>query len=774
MNHFVLTFRKLKKNKMATSLSILSLVVGLVCVLYIFLWIADELGYNRFHKNIDRIITVRSYLEMGNSERQEFDGCPPAVGPAIQSEYPEVFESARYIPPYSMSLLSVGDQYFSEPVAMADQSLFSIFSFDFILGTANFSDPNSVVLTRKTAIKIFGDFHVVGKTVTFNKTRDFTITGVIEDLPMRSSLSFGGVVPLALMTVETNNPNYLKTWYNNSFTTYCLLRDQNDFQKISSAIHHRIQKEMPESKNYLRTSFFKDDYLIEMGHIENVRIFGFVGFLVLLAAIINFINLTTARSAGQARIIGLRKSLGATRGSLIRHIYAEVAIITFLAFVLALLLVVAGMPIFNQYVEKQMDWIGMASATNLVGILLIYFVTVGLAGSYPALFLSGVSPRQAMVLNFKAGRQHRIFRNGLVVILYVVSIILLSSTIVIYQQTKFLQNRNLGYEKEQLMYIGLSGALKNHAFSLKEELGRHPGVESVCMTAGLPFSIGNNGEGWNWEGKDPQFKPLVTNWLTDQNLVATFGATMLEGRYFNDQEQGIVINKTFADMIGWDSFAGKTINGYGTDYTILGVINDVHFNSLRKNTAPMVIGFIEDSYDPYLVLKVDMGNVGPIISHIQKVCHQLEPAYPLRYGFFNERINQLLTNERNTNMLIGVFSVFSILVLCLGLLGIIIFHAEQKTKEIAIRKCLGEPVHRIIQLLIKPFLLSGVVACIVAIPLGWLIMRTWLQSYSLRVELSATTFIVSGLLIIAIAVVTVIWQSWLAANRNPAESLKAD
>jgi putative ABC transport system permease protein len=277
---------------------------------------------------------------------------------------------------------------------------------------------------------------------------------------------------------------------------------------------------------------------------------------------------------------------------------------------------------------------------------------------------------------------------------------------------------------------------------------------------------------WNWEGKDPNFKPLVTEWQTDEDLLKTFGAKMVEGEYLNKNQEGIVINKTFADLIGWNSFAGKTLKNGDAQYRILGVIKDIHYNSLSTATKPMAIEFLSNPASNYLVIKVNTGDVSKTINFITKTCQTIEPSYPVEYAFFNEKYKQLLASEINLKKLVGIFSIFAIVVLCLGMLGMVMFMIEQKTKEIGVRKCLGENVISIIMQLIKPFLISGLIAGTIAIPVTWYIMSHWLQNYTYRIHLNIWLFILTGIITIGIALLTVFWQSWRAATRNPVEALR--
>lgn len=772
MKNFLWIFRKLSRDKSATTLGTAGLAVALVCVVYIFLLVTDEISFDRFYTRINRIFVVHAYLE-GGAEKVDFNGCPPAVATALKDEYPEVETTCRYVPPYFQYLIASGENKFTERTAMADFSFFDIFSFPFVYGDKGEDNTtNRIILTETAAQKYFGKTNPVGKIVRMDNRINMTVSGVIKDIPANSSVTFDAIIPLENIAVYFERSDYLTSWYNNAFLTFGLLGNPKGYEKIASTITRRIQKEIPESTNYLRAYKFKDGYLYEQKHIREVRIFILIALLVLMAATLNFINLNTPRSSKHAKETGLRKTFGASRMNVVRLIYMDVAMICLLAFALAIALVYIGLPLINKVIGKEISFSILISVIPMVVLISIYLLTVLLAGSYPAFFLSSFTPGQILSSNFQTVKSRGIFRNTLVVVIFIVSIILFTSTLVISHQTNFLQKMDMGFEKDQLMYVNLKGKLKEQMQALKQEIGRSTGVLSSSIISFLPTKIGNNGEGWDWEGKDPNFKPLVTSWETDEDLLKTFGAKMVEGDFLSKNKEGIVINKTFADMIGWDSFAGKTLKNGGTPYRILGVIKDIKFNSLSTATKPMAIEMVSNTLFNYLVIKVNPDNIGNTIGFIRKTCLTIEPSFPVEYAFLNDDYNQMLASEINLKKLVGIFSVFAIVVLCLGLLGMVMFLIEQKTKEIGIRKCLGENVLSITGQFIKPFLISGIIAGVIAIPVTWVVMEKWLQNYAYHIYLNIWVFIVSGIIIIGIALLTVFWQSWRAATRNPVEALR--
>ncbi len=490
MKNILSIFRKLRKNKTATSLGIAGLVVGMMCVVYIFLLVTDEVSYDRFHKKINRIFVVHAYLE-GGSEKVDFRGCPPAVGTALKDEYPEVEATCRYIPAYFQYLMVSGENKFMERTAYAEFTLFDIFSFPFVYGDKGESGtPNRIIFTEKAAQKYFGKSNPVGKVIRMDNRINMTVAGVIRDIPNNSSITFDAVIPLENIGFYYSRNDFLTSWYNNAFSTYGLLTKPEGFEKVASTITKRIQKVIPESTNYLRAYKFKDGYLFEQKNIRNVRIYILIAFLILLAATLNFINLNTARSSRQAKETGLRKTFGASRLNVVRLIYSDVAVICFLSFLLAVILVYTGLPLINKVIGKEISFALIFSFIPLLSLFGIYLLTVLLAGSYPAFFLSSFTPGQILNSNFQTVKSRGLFRNTLIVIMFAVSIILLTSTMIVSRQTGYLQKMDLGFEKDQLMYLSLKGKLVEQVQALKQEIGRSSGVFSSSAVTYLPNIIG--------------------------------------------------------------------------------------------------------------------------------------------------------------------------------------------------------------------------------------------------------------------------------------------
>lgn len=767
-------FRKLQRDKLPNYLGIAGLATGLVCVLYIFLWVHNEISYDRFHKNSNEIFVVHAILE-GGDEPFVFRGAPPAVAPALKNEYPQVTATARMMPAYSEWMLSHSGEKHMRYTAFADFSLFDIFSFEFTRGGAGESSAkNQVVLTESTAVLLFGASNPVGQIIKLNNTQDLTVSGVIKDLQGNSSIQFQALVSLDVLTRVFANEHFLDTWYNNAFSTYGLLNDAQSFPQVAEGVKNRIQQSNPDSTNFLRAYKFKDTWLYVMNNIRNIRMFSLIGLLILLTAILNFVNLNTARSARQVKENGIRRSLGAQRGNLVKIVYSETALVCLLSFGLALLVGIIGLPSFNDLISKELTFVSLLQWQPLLVLSLILVLTIGLSGLYPALVLSGYSPLQSL-RSFKITVKSKgVFRNILIINIFVLSIGLLSATVVINKQMVHLQKMDLGFSKEHLVYLRLNGQLQSQVGVLQDQLKRNPHIISSSLLSSLPNALGDNGEGWDWEQRNQDFKPLVFNWYASPDLLETLEMNLAEGTFFRENQQNvIVINRTFARMIGWDHFAGRSLTNWGNGYEIAGVVEDLKFNNVGEATNPLVIFPATNSWEfGFMALKISPNNIGETLAFIREAATAIEPAFPLQLSFLDDDYKIMLAPENNLQKLIAVFTLFAVVVLTLGLSGLIMFLAEQKTKEIGIRKSLGEAVASIIWRLLIPFLKAGLISALLAIPLSWFAMSKWLENYAERIELDVLTFLLAACSVVLLALMTVGLQSWNAARKNPVAALR--
>lgn len=762
--------KNLAKTEIPTRFGILGLIVGLICFMYIFLWINNELSYGSSNKNIDRMYQVKAYLDEGGA-KMEFQGCPPAVAPALKEEYPTVINSARYswaIP----SAIKYKEKTLNDNIIYADASIFDIFTLKLIEG--RFITPNdkrSLVISKTLANTLFGSQDAIGEIVTINAKEEFTVIGIIKDIPLNSGFYTNIISSLDGMKSSFGvDDGFFTTWYNNSFLTIVLINKSKD-AALQEDIRMRLIKEVPGRYDKLNLVSFKESYLETRR--SNIQLFTAIGIFVLLAAILNFINLNTARSVKQAKEIGIRKIMGSSRMSLIKKIYFDIAIICLFAFALAIIITIIGLPMFNNLLNLHIEFSSILRPTPILFAIGLYIATVLFAGSYSAIFLTKISPLLTMTANFTKVKNRGFIRNCFVFVIFTISISILSSVIFISQQIGLMQNLDLGMKPKQVLAINISDKLINMKENICNELKKEPQVEDASYVNQLPSMIGNNGTCWDWEGREESLQPLVTNMFANDEIFKTYGLTLIEGSLREEGQSGIYINETFANLIGWDSFVGKHLNSCGDDVTILGVFKDFRFNSLREEIKPLVIMAPNywSSYG-YIVVSFAGNNYNNVIDHCENVLTRMDPDLQFSYKFLDEEFNSMVKMEKQLRKMITLFTIFILIVLCLGLLGVIIFTTEQSNREIGIRKCMGASVKSLILKFIKPYIFTGLIAAVAAIPITIYIVDSWLENYAYKISLSPIVFAISILGTLILALLTVIYQSWCAANQNPISTLK--
>lgn len=770
-NNIVHSFRRIKKNGTATTFSIAGLAVGLICVIFIFLWIYNELTIDSNNKNLDYIYRVTAFAEDGSDSPASFEGCPPAVAPVIKEQFPQIKEACRCLT-YLSYEFRYGDKNRIVESYFSDNSIFDIFTIEFIEGTKFEGETeNSIVITQSLAKEYFGDESPIGKSLLCENTTDFIVVGVVKDFPGNSAFKFEAIAPLK--STPRISSDYFETWYNNAFPTFVLLNDPADAKVISAAIRGLLA-EHNDTPDRLELISWKDMCYKHWNVKRNSRIFGMIALFVLIAAILNFINLNTARSTDQAKTIGLYKIMGASRMQLIRLVYGDIALMCAIAFLIAIIVVVVGLPTFSNAIGKDMTITACIKIVPILTFIGLYIITVLTSGGYSAAYLTGVPALQSIKSDFRSMGNKSFFRNAFISVIFITSMVILSSVATITMQIKHMQDIDVGINHpEQLMRIYVSDNTYTQRDAIKAELLKNPHITSAAYTFMLPSNYGNNASCFNWEGKDEQFKPLITILNCDVDLPKTYKLKMIEGETLREGQDGILINKAFADIIGWDSFVGKTISYCGWNRTIVGVFEDMKFNTLSKKTDPQTIENIQNWINNgSIVMRIETTDYAPVIKYVEDTFNKFNQGHEFHYGFLDEQFDAMIHQEMNLRKLIGIFSGFSILVLLLGLLGIIMYLIEQKTKEIGIRKCLGETVPSLVARFIKPFAILGIISGFFAVPISMYLMSKWLQNYSDRIELSLLPFILVVLAVILIAAITICIQSYRAASGNPVKALK--
>lgn len=770
MRNIKLSFRRLKENSTSVVLGTAGLAAGLVCVMYIFLWINNAVMFDRGNEKIDRIFRVHGYYDTMDNK---FGGCPPAVGPALVEELPQVESTCRLIPEDWMEAsFKYGDKIYNECFCAAEFSIFNILTFHFVDGgVGTESIANKMVIDQTIAAKYFGTESPVGKIILVDN-QEFTVVGVIEDIPTNNTIHskiFVDLIPVVKYHYSVDD-NYFTTWYNNGFLTIGLLQNAADLGTLEEYLEGRIQKELPESKDHLRAYMFKRTHLYEEKVVNVVLVYAIIGIFILIAAILNFINLNTARSIKQAREIGIRKIIGSAKSDLVKMVYTDITVLCGIAFIVAGVFTISTMKVFFNFIGMPIELSAVTSPLLIGGLTAIFVITIIFSGIYSAFFLTNISPLKIVSGNYRAVKNRGFFRQIFVVVILIISIVMSIGITTISKQISYIQNLKLGLNPTQIVGISLNGSLSANYEAVRDEILKNVNVKSACVCTSLPSNIGQNGNGISWEGKPDDLDPLVSFWFADENAFDVFEFKLIEGQPRKNGERGVYINKTLADIIGWDTFEGKELVHWGDKSPILGVIEDFRFGTFSQTKQPLII--FKEWQKNVIAVKFESTEYASTLEYISEICSKREPNLCFDYVFLDENYAKTVENEKSMRKLIGTFSIFIFIVLCLGLLGTIMFTAEQKIKEIGIRKCLGESVGSLILRFIKPFIISGVIASAVAVPLAYYVMNKWLETYTEHTTLSPIMLTIIPFITIMITAAVVTYQSIVAANRNPVEALK--
>jgi predicted permease len=787
-NYFKTAWRSLFNNKIHSAINILGLSVGLACSLLIFLWVQSELSVDSFFKNDERLYKVyeREYYQ------NHIDGNYDTSGPLaeeLKKRIPEVEDAVMMEEDNELTALQAGDKILKAEGTGASSGLFSMFGYPLLEGTpaSAIASTVSIALSEKTAAAFFGSpQNAMGKTIRLDNKKDFRVTAVFKDLPATVSRKFDYVISWKALQQDQH---WLTSWSNSGPLTYVLLREHADpalvdkkltnFRNLyihdSSAAYHVELGLQKFDQVYLHSHF--ENGKVAGGRIEYVHLFSVIAIFILLIACINFMNLTTARSVKRAKEVGVRKTIGAMRSSLIAQFISESLVLTAFAVVIALLLMILLLPMFNSITQKQLA-LPFNQVSFWINILIITLVTGLISGSYPAVYLSSFNPVKVLKGVARLGVGALWFRKGLVVFQFVLSLTLIIGTIVVSRQISFIQNRNLGYDKENLIYIPVEGELVTKYTSFKNEALQLPGIQSVSFISDNPVNLDQGTNGVDWEGRSPNTSISFEHPDAGYDFATTMKLKLAEGRYFSKDyptdKDGFVLNQTAVKSMGITDPVGKFITVNGRKGPIIGVLKDFNFRSLHEAIKPMVMQFGENETYGSILLRTEPGKTKEAVENLAKLCQQFNPAFPFTYFFADEEYQKLYNNEQIVGKLSNVFAFLAIFISCLGLLGLIIFTAEQRTKEIGIRKVLGASVTSIMQLLSADFLKLVFIAILVASPVAWLVMSKWLSDYAYKITISWWVFAAAGGLVVLIALFTISFQALKAAIANPVKSLRTE
>ena len=776
-NYIKIALRNIQKRKVYSILNITGLSIGMACSMLLFLWIQDEIGFDRFHEHTDRLCRV---LTEGNYTENviHFSGTPAPLGPAMEEEFPEIERTCRFVT-VGRFMVEYGEKRFYETeIAFADPSFFKMFSFPMAKGdaTSALSAVSSVVISEEMADKYFGLEDPIGKTLRLANAADFLVTAVVNDLPENSSIEFDFLMPIESY-INFGGPTH---WGGHSYGTFVLLEDGAAYEDINIKMPEWTEAHTNEPVRYYLQAM-KDAYLYGTdgrGAITYVMIFSAISVFVLIVACINFMNLSTAKSGVRALEVGMRKALGADRSILIRQFFGESTFLTLIAFVLALVIVFLALPWFNHISGKHLsiEHIGTVSVLSvLVGIAVI---TGLISGSYPAMFLSSFSPAVVLRGTLNRGKGAAV-RRALVVFQFTLSIILIIGSVVLYRQLIYIRNRNLGFDREQMLCIQMRGDLNRRFGSLKAELGRHPGIPAVTAASGMPG--GPFGSEWgqiNWEGKDPDVVIPMQYLYIEDEFIETLGMEIVDGRNisrtFSTDTLNVILNEAAVQATGLEDPLGKQFYLLFRTGTVVGIVKDFHITSLRSEIGPVILRMTHPRFWNYAFLRVDpaVSSMEEILGFVEETWKEYSPEYPFEYQFLDDRLDRLYRTEQRVGRVVMYFTCLTIFIACLGLFGLASFMAERKTKEIGVRKVLGASVTGIVVMLSREFTRWVILANVIAWPVAYLIMRMWLRNFAYRMRMDVFLFLLSGIAALVIAWLTVSYQAMKAAQSNTVDALR--
>ncbi|HZE83036.1 MAG TPA: ABC transporter permease [Puia sp.] len=788
-NYLKIAFRNIIRHKAYSAINISGLAIGMASSILILLWVQNELSYDRFHKNAGQVYRIVV----------EASGFKAAVNPAgmpagLQTEIPQIKNTVRLSHPQT-TLFEVGNQKFEEKkVFYADSTFLDIFSFPLVKGDLKtaLQRPDGVLITEEMAKKYFGSPGLaMGKTLKKDNNKPVTVTGILANIPSNSHLQFDFILPMSSIAA-TNDDLKSNTWGNFDFYTYIQLDknfipDPASLAKFNRQMNEIYKKHV--SEKVLKTDFqlqpltaihLHSNYQVDLsghGNIQYVNIFFIVAIFILIVACINFMNLATARSARRAKEVGLRKVVGALRTQLIGQFLGESLLISFFALILAVAMVWLFLPVFNHLAQKELalHFLDGKFMLSLAGIAL---ATGLISGSYPALFLSGFQPVKVLKGNLKSLGGNLLFRNGLVIVQFVTSIVLLIGTVVVYNQLKFIRERNLGFEKSNLLYMPMTGEIWSKQQALKAQLKENPLTANFSIISELPINLMSGTVNINWEGKDPHSQTVFPSMDVSEDFIDVFRMKILNGRGFSTafkaDTNNYVINEKAAKTMGMTTAnaVGKPLTFQGNKGMIIGVVKDFNFKPIQQVIEPLVLRL--NRWGGIVVLRTQPGNTEATIQALGKISQQLNPAYPFHYNFLDQDLANQYKGEQQMGSIFNLFAILAIFISSLGLYGLSAFLAQQRTKEIGVRKVLGASAFNIVYLLSTGFTRLILIAVVIAIPISVLAINRWLESFAYHVQVSWLIFVLAPLVALIVAWLTVSYESLKAAFTNPVTNLRSE
>jgi putative ABC transport system permease protein len=786
-NYFKTTFRNLWKNRAYSFLNIAGLAIGIACAALIFLWVENEVTYN--HNFEKRNYLYKVYENQTHDNVSTFLATSGPMANALKAEIPGIKNAARLsFNKQLMQLFSLADKTINEQGYYADSSIFSMLTLPFVYGSAAnaFKQLHSLVISKSMSEKFFGNKNPVGKTLKVNNEQEYIVTGVFKDLPQNSTFQFQWLAPFEIFEAKNS---WLSGWGNNGVTTLVELEPSANIVSINRKLKEFLNTKddgnntecflysMNRWNLYNHFTNGKED---NDGEIKYVRLFSLIAWIILIIACINFMNLATARSEQRAKEVGVRKVMGAGKTKLISQFISESLLMSFIAVLLAVGFIYISLPSFNSLVEKELS-LNLFNPFHIGCLIAIGLVTGLIAGSYPAFYLSSFNPITIFKgMKLKSSGSTGFIRKGLVVSQFTISIALIISTIIIYQQIQHVKNRDLGYNKNNSIYLDLQGQLHDNFNSIYDDLMQTGVVQNAALSEYPSFSIWNNTDNFSWQGKDPKQSILITFENVTPQFLSTMGMKLTIGRDFYTtpkvDSNNILINETLAKRMGKEGKVGGIISAWGQNYNVVGIVKDFVYNNMYGKSDPF-LAFCNPANVTNGCLTIRFkqnADIANALAKTETIIKRNNPDYPFEYKFVDEEFDKLFKTETLIGKLAGVFAMLAIFISCLGLFGLAAYTAEKRTKEIGIRKVLGASATGLAKLLSKDFLQLVAIACVIAFPMAWWAMHNWLQNYEYRTQLYWWVFASAGIAALIIALLTVSFQAIKAAMANPVKSLRTE
>jgi putative ABC transport system permease protein len=804
-NYFKIALRNLLRHKGFSAINIFGLAIGMATCLMITLFVQNELSYDRFNKKSGQMVRVIFKVTMQGDNLSEANVMPP-VAQTLKAEYPEVLEATR-LRPNGYPTIVYGDKSFKEDAfTFVDSNFFQVFTLPLIKGDAKTAllQPFTLVITQAVATKYFGKEDPIGKIVTLAKNNArYKVTGVIDKVPVTSHFQFDIFASMAGLEEARSG-----SWMSSNFFTYLVLQDGYNYKKLEAKLPQVMEKylspQMSKGMGMTVEDFRKKGNTIGLflqpvtdihlhpetpndltpaGDIRYVYIFGAIALFMLLIACINFMNLSTAGASSRAKEVGIRKVMGSMKSQLVRQFLLESILLTLIALVLAVCIVYFTLPLFNQLSGKTLTLQFSDNPWVLPIFVLLGLLTSFLAGSYPAFFLSSFNPIAVLKGRFSSGKKGSVgLRSSLVVFQFFISITLIISTTVVYKQLSYIQHKKLGYDKDQVLILPQISALGNKEEVFKQQLLHNPQIVNVSTSSYLPAGPSYNNNFFIYPETNSNLLIKSLRYDIDENYIPTLGMEIVAGRNFSKEygtdSSAAVINETAAKALGWDKNAiGHIItnsnnNGNRANYRVIGVVKDFHFRSLHEKISPLVM-VLGDSWGN-IIVKAKTKDIAGLLTTLKKEWTALTAETPFTYSFMDDRLNNTYKAEQKVALILGIFAGLTIFVACLGLFGLAMFTAEQRRKEMGVRKVLGASVLQIVTLLSIDFLQLVLIASVISFPLAWWAMNKWLQDFAYRIDIGWMAFAIAGIGTAIIALLTVSYQAIKAAVANPVKSLRTE